>query len=494
MKSTPNLQTPSPQKPDQVEPPIAHTQILHKRPIQHYNLVVIGSGPSGEKAAIQAAKLGKTVLLVEKGPSPGGNCVHSATIPSKTLRESALQYATLRLQPLYNKNVMNGENITITRLMHRKNVTVTNMSQRLGLTFRRNDINYTRGEATFVDEHTLRIVHNDQGEESISADFFMISTGSSPRRPSFLPKNNPRVLDSDTILNLDSIPRSISVFGGGVIGCEYASIFACLGVKVNLINPRDRLLDFLDREISTFLNFLMRDSGVRIRLGEDLSKVRLENGHVYCHTTSGKKIKAEYLLYANGRSGNTQKLGLEKLGLKVNHRAQIKVNAFYQTDIPHIYAAGDVIGFPSLASTSMEQGRLAMLHAFNALPKKPRPHYMPTGIYTIPEISTVGRTEEQLTKEKIPYEVGVSSYREITRSQITGSTATIGRIKLLFHCETHEVLGVHIIGESASDLIHIGQAVMDYGGKIEYFVDNVFNYPSFSEGYRLAALNGLNRL
>ncbi len=462
--------------------------------MQHYNLIVIGSGPSGEKAAIQAAKLGKTVLLVEKSPAPGGNCLHTGTIPSKTLRESALNYAKMRFHPNYGQALASGGSTTIDRLMDRKNTTTTSMAQRLGLTFRRNNVHYTTGGACFLDEHTICVTHSDLGVERVSADFFILATGSRPFRPSYLPKNHPRVLDSDTVLSMQEIPHTISVFGGGVVGCEYASIFSCLGAKVNLINPREYLLDFLDREISTFVNYLMRDSGVRVRLGEDLQKVKAEANYVYCYTKSGKKIKSEYLLYANGRSGNTKSLAIDALGLKVDSREQISVNAFFQTKIEHIYATGDVIGFPSLASTAMEQGRLAALHAFHALPKNPRIHYMPTGIYTIPEISTVGKTEEELTSEKIPYEVGVASYREITRSQITGSTATVGRIKLLFHRETHEMLGIHIIGEHASDLIHIGQAVMDYGGKLEYFVDNVFNYPSFSEGYRLAALNGLNRL
>jgi NAD(P) transhydrogenase len=303
---------------------------------------------------------------------------------------------------------------------------------------------------------------------------------------------HPLVRDSDSILSIREIPKTITILGGGVIACEYATIFSNLGVKVNLVDPRPRLLDFLDQEFSTALTYLMRDQGIRVRQGEKLAQAEWTDREVVITTESGKKIRSDLLLYAFGRTGNTEKLGLETLGIPTNRYQQIQVNSFFQTVHPHIYAVGDVIGPPSLAATAMDQGRLAALHAFNNLAEERRFDLLPTGIYTIPEISTVGATEEQLTQQAVPYEVGTATYRELARGQIQGTTT--GRIKLLFHRETLKLLGVHILGDRATDLVHIGQTVMSFDGKVDYFIDHVFNYPTFSECYRIAALNGVNRL
>ena len=462
-----------------------------------YDLIVIGSGPGGEKAAIQAAKLDKKVMVVERRETPGGSSLHTGTIPSKTLRESVRFIGLIKKRAVYGISVHLDRNVTVDRLMHRKNTAIADLSERLETTFERNDIDLVRGVATFVDEHTIAVNpvnggSGREGPETHTGEKIIIAPGSRPYRPDDVDFNHPRVLDSDTVLALHQIPRTLTIIGAGVIGCEYATLFANLGVKVNLVNPRQVLLDFLDLEISNSLGYLMRDQGVRIRLGEVLSEVKTDDEHVYAHMESGKIIKSEYLLYANGHSGNTEELALDKVGLQVNKRNQLEVNDFYQTEKPHIYAVGDVIGFPSLASTSMEQGRLASLHAFGELDKKPREDLIPTGIYTIPEISMVGATEEQLTRQKIPYEVGSANFREIARGQIVGNTT--GRLKLLFHRESLKLLGVHVMGDYATDLVHIGQTVMAFDGTIEYFITTVLNYPTYSECYRVAALNGINRL
>ena len=460
--------------------------------MEKYDLIVIGSGPSGEKAAIQSAKLDKRVLVVDNRESLGGNALHTGTIPSKTLRESVRFVELMRARSVYGISVRMEKELTINRLMHRKNAAVNSLDERLENSFDRNGIDHTHGDASFVDATHVVVRAKGGNEEIFEADFTLIGTGSSPYRPSNIDFNQERVRDSDTILLIEHIPKSLTVIGAGVIGCEYATLFSNLGVKVNLVNPREVLLDFLDLEISNALAYLMREAGIRIRLGEHLEDVKTDAHHVFAHMESGKVLKSDYMLFANGRSGNTRGLGLENVGIEVNSRDQISVNAFFQTSQSNIYAAGDVIGFPSLAATSMEQGRLAALHAFDGLEQEPETHLLPTGIYTIPEISTVGSTEEQLTRDKVPYEVGAATYREIARGQIVGNTT--GRLKLLFHRETLKLLGVHIIGEGATDLVHIGQVVMGFEGTIEYFIGNVFNYPTYSECYRVAALNGINRL
>jgi NAD(P) transhydrogenase len=458
-----------------------------------FDLIVIGSGPGGEKAAMQAAKLNKRVLLVERGEAPGGACMHTGTIPSKTLRESVRFLSMMRTRSVYGISVHQEDHLTVNSLMHRKRGAIGALVERLESNFERNDVRYLHGSAKFTGAHTIEVTGQGGKQEQYRGHFIVIATGSRPYRPDFVDFSDPRLLDADTVLNIQHIPKSVTIVGAGVIGCEYATIFSNLGVRVNLVNPRQVLLDFLDQEISNALDYLMRERGVRIRLNETLRAVDTDKTGVNAYLESGKVLKSEFLLYANGRTGNTDELGLEALGISVNSRKQVKVNPFFQVSgHPHIYAVGDVIGFPSLAATSMDQGRLAAKHAFTGKDEKLDFNLMPTGIYTIPEISFVGATEEQLTRDKVPYEVGTSSYKEIARGQIMGNTT--GRLKLLFHRETLKLLGVHILGDEATDLVHIGQAVMSFGGTIEYFFDRVLNYPTFSECYRVAALNGYNRL
>ena len=460
--------------------------------MKQYDLIIIGSGPAGERAAIQAAKLERSVLVIEQDAAPGGSCTHRGTIPSKTLRESVQYLLHLRERSLYGVSVHMDEPLTINRLMHRKNAAVASLVERLQHNIQRNHINYLQGQARFEDPYTISVLLPDGNKEYFKSHYFLIATGSRPWRPPLLDFNHPCICDSDTILELSKIPKTLTIFGAGVIGCEYATIFSHLDVKVNLVNPRQLLLDFLDWEISNSLAYLMRESGVRLRFGEELQQVTTDKDHVYLHTHTRKVIKSDCLLMANGRTGNTENLGLDRLKLKVNQRQQIPVNACFQTQIPHIYAAGDVIGFPSLAATAMDQGRFATLHAFEATTEPLDTSLMPTGIYTIPEISTVGATEKELSEKNIPYEVGIANFREIAKCQISGHTT--GKLKLLFHNSSHQLLGVHAIGDHASDLIHIGQAVMVFKGTIHYFLTHTLNYPTFSECYRVAAFNGLNRL
>jgi NAD(P) transhydrogenase len=459
---------------------------------QPFDLIVIGSGPGGEKAAIQAAKLGKRVMMVERGPQPGGSCLHTGTIPSKTLRESVRYLDMVHQRSIFGISIHQDHVLTVDALMHRKRGAINSLVDRLESNFDRNEVEYVNGEAQFSDPHHVQVSLAGKPQETYEGRTFVIATGSRPFRPDFVDFSHPRVLDSDSVLSIHEIPRSLTIIGAGVIGCEYATIFSHMGVKVNLVNPRQVLLDFLDLEVSNALSYLMREKGVRIRLGETLSGVEMNGESVQAHLESGKVLKSDFLLYANGRTGNTEALGLERLGIKVNTRQHIQVNPFFQTSQSHIYAVGDVVGFPSLAATAMDQGRLAAKHAFTGVEEKPQFNLMPTGIYTIPEISFAGQTEEQLTRDKIPYEVGTATYKEIARGQIVGNT--VGRMKLLFHRDSLKLLGVHIIGDEATDLIHIGAAVMAFGGTIEYFIDTVFNYPTYSECYRVAALNGYNRL
>ncbi len=455
-------------------------------------MVVIGSGPAGEKAAIQAAKLDKSVLMVERMDSPGGSCMHTGTIPSKTLRESVRFLSLMKTRATFGISVKLEEGVTVDRLMHRRHNATLSLVERLENNLKRNDVEYLRGDAAFTDTHQIEVDCPGDSSEKIEAEHFVIATGGRPYRPEWIDFSHPDVMDSDTILGLHDIPKTITIIGAGVIGCEYATIFAPLGVKVNLVNPRQELLDFLDREISNALAFLMREQGIRIRLGETLNAVECKDDLVYAHMESGKILKSDCLLYANGRMGNTDDLGLEALGVPLNARKQVEVNQFFQTAQPHIYAVGDVIGYPSLAATAMDQGRLAALHAFSDLAEGTNFNLLPTGIYTIPEISTVGATEQYLTEQKIPYEVGSATYREIARGQIAGNTT--GRLKMLFNRDDLKLLGVHILGDYATDLIHIGQTAMAFGGTVEFFIHNVFNYPTYSECYRVAALNGINRL
>jgi NAD(P) transhydrogenase len=457
-----------------------------------FDVVVIGSGPAGEKAAIQAAKLRRRVAVVERGDCLGGNCVHTATIPSKTLRETILYIAGVRARKLRGVRYAFEKDMTVEAMMRRKDAVIASQTEVVEDKFGRNDVTLLTGSARFVDDHHIEVVDEHGGSRLVGADLFLIATGSRPSRDPSIPFDDVRVYDSDSILKLDAIPHSLTVVGAGVIGCEYACMFAVLGAKVTLVDGRPRVLDFADREIADLLVARMRELGITLRLGEEVASVTVDTPErVVATTQSGKRIVGEKLLYAVGREGNTADLALDRAGLGPGRRGLLTVNAHFQTAVPHIYAAGDVIGFPSLAATSMHQGRLAMAHALG-IAVTGETTALPYGIFTIPEISMVGETEEQLTAANVSYEVGQASFREIARGEISGDRA--GMLKLLFERESHRLRGVHIIGEKASELVHIGQAVLAFGGPVDYFVETVFNYPTLSEAYKVAALNGLNRL
>jgi NAD(P) transhydrogenase len=457
----------------------------------HYDLIVIGTGPAGHHAAIQAAKLGSRVAVVERQRCVGGVCINTGTIPSKTLREAVLYLSGFRQRGLYGAAYRVKQEITIQDLLYRCHHVIQKENDVYRAQFARNGVTLLDGHAAFEDAHTIRV---DSGGPALRAraDRFVIATGTVPARSSECPVDGTAVIDADGIFGLEALPPSMIVVGGGVIGVEYACMFATLGTAVTLVDGKRRLLEFVDGEIVDALMYHMRDLGVTFRLGEVLERVeRAPGGPVIAHLASRKTLKAETLLYAVGRQGATAGLALAAVGLEADARGRIPVDAHFRTAVPHVYAAGDVIGFPSLASTSMEQGRLAAANALGAVAVT-MPDLFPYGLYTVPEISFVGRTEEELTAAGVPYESGLAHYREIARGQIIGDTT--GRLKLLFHRESGLVLGVHIIGEGAAELIHIGQAVMALGGTIRYFVDHVFNYPTLAECYKVAALAGLNRL
>jgi NAD(P) transhydrogenase len=457
-----------------------------------YDLLVIGSGPAGQKAAIQAAKLGKRVAIIEKEPNIGGASVNTGTLPSKTLKDAIAHLHGFKLRSFSNISYSLKKVLTLRDLMARKDLVIKQELEIITHQLERNDIEILHGYASFVDPHTLRVSPVKGPGSVCRAAHIVIATGSRPRRADGLPFNQKTICDSDGILSTDFIPRTLTVMGGGVVGCEYASMFAAFGIKVTLLDRRKELLRFVDQEIVQALIYHLRSNGVIVQLGEELAGVTEDmRGRVVTALKSGKTIVSDMLLYAMGRISNTDALNLSAIGLATDHTGLIKVNEHYQTEIPHIYAVGDVIGFPALASTSMEQGRLAACHAFNVR-QSTLPKIMPYGIYTIPEISTVGKTEEELTEAGVPYQVGRAFYREIARGQIFGDLH--GLLKLLFHRDTLQLLGVHIIGEGATELIHIGQAVLTYGGTVDYFVHSVFNYPTLAECYRTAALDGLNRL
>ena len=461
-----------------------------------YDMLVIGSGPAGQRAAIQSAKLDKRTALVERKGVLGGVCINSGTIPSKTLREAVIYLSGYRLRSIYGESYTVKQNITMEDLLFRTDSVIRHEIDVTRHQLQRNGVEMINAEAAFVDPHTLRLKMVDHaGERNVTAANVLISTGTEATRDPKIPFDGQNIFVSDDILTLKKLPRTLAVIGAGVVGCEYASIFSALGVRVTLIDRSRRLLPFVDAEVVESLDYHLRQNRMTLRFNEVVSGIELvENGadsRVKIHLASGKEIVAEKALYSIGRTGATSKLNLEGAGLKADDRGRLKVNEHYQTEIPHVYAAGDVIGFPSLASTSLEQGRLAACHAFG-VEAKSTPALFPYGIYTIPEISYVGMNEEELTAANVPYEMGKASYREIARGQIIGDS--IGMLKILFHRETREVLGVHIIGESASELVHIGQAVMALGGKIDYFVNTVFNYPTLAECYKNAAFDGVNRL
>jgi len=459
--------------------------------MQSFDMIVIGSGPAGQRAAIQAAKSGKHVAVVEKAQCLGGVCVNTGTIPSKTMREAVLHFSGYNYQNIYGVSYRVKDKITMADLSFRVqhvikteiDVTVAQLS--------RNNIEVLFGTASFVDPNTIRVTGPHDAAD-YQAGTVIIATGTKPAISGKVPINGKNIINSDQVLDMPEIPKTLIVVGGGVIGVEYTCMFAALGVRVILIEKRPRLLEFADVEIVETLSYHLRDNRVTLRMNEEVSSVE-ENpgGGVVANLESKKKISGDALLFAVGRQGNVDELNLAAAGIDADGRGRIQVTPDYRTKQPHIFAVGDVIGFPSLASVSMEQGRIAAAHAFDK-PVHSNPATYPYGIYTIPEISFIGKTEEQLTEEDAPYEVGMAYYREIARGQIRGDTT--GRLKIIFHRETKELLGVHIIGEGACELLHIGQAVLILKGTIEYFVDTVFNYPTLAECYKAAAFNGLNKL
>jgi NAD(P) transhydrogenase len=461
-----------------------------------YDLLVIGSGPAGQRAAIQSAKLGKRTALVERKTVVGGACINTGTIPSKTLREAVLYLSGYREREIYGESYTVKQNISMADLLFRTEHVIRQEIEVIRSQLQRNGVEVLASEAAFTDPHTLRLRSADgTGERTVSAANLVIATGTEATHDPGIPSDGQNIFVCDDILGLKRLPRTLAVIGAGVIGCEYASIFATLGVRVTLVDRLPHLLPFVDTEIVEALSYRLREKRMTLWLGEAASGVELmENGagtHVRIHLASGKQIVAEKALYSIGRTGATSNLNLPAAGLAGDERGRLKVDAQYRTAVPHIFAAGDVIGFPSLASTSMEQGRRAACHAFG-IETNSVPALFPYGIYTIPEISYVGSNEELLTQLNVPYEVGKANYREIARGQIIGDS--IGMLKLIFHRETRALLGVHIIGENASELVHIGQAVLTYGGKIDYFINNVFNYPTLAECYKTAAFDGINRL
>ncbi len=459
--------------------------------LQPYDLVVIGSGPAGQKGAIAAAKLGKRVAVIDRLDMLGGVCIHGGTVPSKTLREAILHLTGFRHRSFYGSDYVVRNRISIRDLA----VRVAQVTEReisvVKDQLRRNDIEFFSGTARFVDPHTLEVEALDQ-MHVVRGQNFLIACGTRPARHPDIPFDGKRVLASDQFFQMDGIPKELIIVGGGVIGLEFASMLSALNVIITLIEQRPAVLDFVDNEISEALCYHMRRQGAIFRLGERVINVETDaKGRVVANLESGKRIHGDALLYAVGRQANTDLIALEAAGLTAGPRGKLLVDNNFQTAVPHIYAAGDVIGFPSLASTSMEQGRLASCHLFGA-PAQASQGKLPYGIYTIPEISMVGETELSLTQAKIPFEVGIAKYEELAKAQIVGDQT--GMLKILFHPDTRKILGVHAIGESATEIIHIGQAVMALGGTMDYFRETVFNYPTFAEAYKVAGLNGLNKL
>jgi NAD(P) transhydrogenase len=460
-----------------------------------YDMVVVGSGPAGEGASMRAVKAGASVVMVERYSQVGGGCTHWATIPSKALRHAINEAMKVWRSPLFAEAAMVVPVSFPSLLRQAEGVIAKQVAMRRDF-YLRNKVDVLHGQGAFLDPFTVEVDTGTAGAKpKVRGKHIILATGSRPYHPPDIDFSHPRVRDSDTILRLDHTPESVTVYGAGVVGCEYASMFRNLGVKVNLVNSRERMLSFLDDEISDALSYHLRDQGVIVRHGEEYSSVDASADGVVLNLKSGKRIKSDVLLWAQGRTGNTQSLGLEKVGLEPDSRGQLKVDAHYRTTHSHIYAVGDVVGYPSLASASYDQGRFAAGHAVLGVSDDRLVQDIPTGIYTSPEISSLGRTEKELTRDGVPYEVGHSMFRSLARAQITGNT--VGMLKLLFHRESLQLLGIHCFGDQAAEIVHIGQAIMAQQGKansVEYFVDTTFNYPTMAEAYRVAALNGLNRL
>ena len=461
--------------------------------MDHFDMVVIGSGPAGRRAAIQAAKFGYEVLVVERGRRVGGVSVHTGTIPSKTLRETVLNLTGWRERGFYGRSYRVKKDISAGDLRARLHMTLDHEVEVLELQFARNKVSTVYGEARFVSPEKIEVKSEEGDVKLFSADKFILAVGTKPFRPDYVPFDGEFVLDSDEILELNQLPRSIAVSGAGVIGVEYASIFSALDVAVTLVEPRDTMLDFLDHELVSDFTHQLRDRGIAMRFGSKVKSIEKHGpGECEIFLEGGRSVRSNVILFAAGRMGATPFLNLEACGLEVDHRGRLKVDPVtIQTSDPHIYAAGDVIGFPSLASTSMEQGRIAACQALGEKAYDP-PEYFPYGIYAVPEISTVGMTEEEIKERGIPYECGIARFRETSRGQIMGLDT--GMLKMIFSLKTRRLLGCHIVGEGATELVHIGQAVLNLKGTLEYFVENTFNYPTLAEAYKLAALDAWNRM
>jgi NAD(P) transhydrogenase len=457
-----------------------------------YDFIVIGSGPAGRRAAIQAAKVGKSVLVVEKGRRVGGVSVHTGTIPSKTLRETVLNLTGWRERGFYGRAYRVKKDIEAKDLMARLHMTLDHEVDVLEHQFARNGVTHITGIARFLDPHRIEVTADGADPHAFTADKFLIAVGTRPHRPADVPFNGTTVLDSDEIVEVPRLPRSLTVIGAGVIGVEYATIFSALDVSVSLVEPRASFLDFIDHELIEDFVHQLRDRGMTIRCGSKVERIEFERGAPVTVLQSGRRVRSEMLLYAAGRVGATDSLNLGCCGMEVDDRGRLKVDKrTFQTSAPHIYSAGDAIGFPSLASTAMEQGRIAACHAFG-VKMPPAPEFFPYGIYSVPEISTIGLTEEEVRQRAIPYECGIARFRETSRGHIMGLSA--GLLKMIFSIETRHLLGVHIVGEGATELVHIGQAVLNLKGTLDYFIENTFNYPTLAEAYKIAALDAWNRM
>jgi NAD(P) transhydrogenase len=460
--------------------------------MKKYDLIVIGSGPGGQRAAIQAAKLGKDVAIVERREIVGGVTAHTGTIPSKTLRETVLHLSGFNQRCFYGQGYRAKHDITVDDLLHRLQSTISQQIQVIQDQLTRNGVHTINGTAAFVDKNTVQVVSADGNETRYQSEYFVVASGTVPRRPDNIPFNESTIIDSDGILGINRIPRTMTIIGGGVIGVEYATIFSALDVKVTVIDGRNQILDFIDTDIIDDFRHDIKERGVLLRLGEQVTTVEeMENGYTLAHLKSGKRVKGEVLMVAAGRTGATADLDLSNVGLTADEAGRIVVDDNYRTTVENIYAVGDVIGFPALASTSAEQGRFAACHAFNN-DTSDAFQLFPFGIYAIPAISVVGKTEQELRAENTPYEMGTARLKETARGQIRGNAQ--GLLKLLFSLEDRRLLGVHIVGEGATELIHIGQAVIAHGGTLDYFVGAVFNYPTLAEAYKIAALDAWNRI
>ncbi len=460
--------------------------------MDHYDMLVIGSGPSGRRAAIQSAKLGRSVVVIDRGRRLGGVSVHTGTIPSKTIRETVLNLSGFRERGFYGRGYRVKQDIGAADLIARLHKTLDHEVEVLQHQFMRNGVRSLRANASFADANTVD-VETEAGERNrIGFAHALVAVGTKPYRPADVPFDGKRVFDSDDILDLPRLPRSLAVIGGGVIGVEYATIFSALDVPVTLIEPRQTILDFIDRELVDEFIHEMRDRGMSVRLGTAVKEIVSKEEGAEIHMADGRVVRSDIVLFAAGRTGNIASLNLAAIGIESDARGRIKVDPHtFQTSVPNIYAAGDVIGFPSLASTSMEQGRVAACHAFD-VPLPPAPETFPYGIYAVPEVSTVGLSENQVREQNIPYECGIARFRETSRGHIMGVQS--GFLKLIFALDTRRLLGAHILGEGATELVHIGQAVINLRGTVDFFVDNTFNYPTLAEAYKIAGLDAWNRM